>query len=62
MEMLQQAMDQFCKGNAYKKAIDLCKRADPKLVVALEERWGDYLVSVKQTENAINHYVEANAY
>ena len=28
----------------------------------LEERWGDWLVSQKQTENAINHYIEAGCF
>lgn len=30
-------------------------------MVNLEERWGDWLVSQKQTENAVNHYIEAGA-
>ena len=30
-------------------------------MVSLEERWGNYLVSIKQTESAINHYIEAGA-
>lgn len=28
-------------------------------VVLLEEEWGDYLVSHKQLDAAINHYIEA---
>lgn len=28
-------------------------------VVSLEEKWGDYLVSQKQQDAAISHYIEA---
>lgn len=59
MDELQKALDCYCKGFAFKKAVDLSKRADPRIVVSLEEKWGDYLVTQKQTENAINHYIEA---
>jgi intraflagellar transport protein 172 len=47
MEMLQRALDSYCKGFAFGKAVDLAKRAEPKLVISLEERWGDWLVSQK---------------
>lgn len=57
--MLQKALDNYCKGNAYKKAVDLAKKAEPRIVTQLEDRWGDHLVSVKQTESAVNHYIEA---
>lgn len=59
MEMLQRALDCYVKGNAFKKAVDLAKTAEPRLVTSLEERWGNYLVSIKQTQAAINHYIEA---
>lgn len=59
MEMLQKALDCYVKGNAYKKAVDLAKSAEPRLVTSLEERWGNYLMSIKQTQAAINHYIEA---
>jgi intraflagellar transport protein 172 len=42
--------------------VDLAKRAEPRLVVTLEERWGDWLVQQHQTENAVNHYIEAGAF
>ena len=61
-EMLQKALNCYCEGNAYKKAVDLAKKAAPSLVVQLEEKWGDWLVSQRQTENAINHYKEAGAF
>ena len=62
MEMLQKALDCYCKGFAFKKAVDLAKKAEPRIVVTLEERWGDYLVSVKQTESAVNHFIEAGSF
>jgi hypothetical protein len=33
----------------------LARRAFPSKVVQLEEEWGDYLVSQKRTEEAVNH-------
>mmetsp|Transcript_30644 Transcript_30644/g.27829 ORF Transcript_30644/g.27829 Transcript_30644/m.27829 type:complete len:722 (+) Transcript_30644:437-2602(+) len=45
MDQLQKALDAYCKGDAYRKAVDLAKRAAPQLVLQLEERWGDWLVS-----------------
>lgn len=61
MDILQRALECYCKGNAYGKAVELAKKSEPKLVVTLEEKWGDWLCSQKQMENAINHYIEANA-
>jgi intraflagellar transport protein 172 len=61
MDMLQRALECYCKGNSYGKAVELAKKSEPKLVVTLEEKWGDWLCSQKQMENAINHYIEANA-
>ena len=43
--MLQKALDSYCKGNAFKKAVELAKKAEPRIVIQLEERWGDWLVS-----------------
>jgi intraflagellar transport protein 172 len=57
MDMKQKARDCYVKGNAFKKAVDLAKSSDPKVVTALEERWGNYLMSIKQTQAAINHFI-----
>lgn len=40
-------------------AVDLARYAFPSDVVKLEEEFGDYLVSQKQLDAAINHYIEA---
>jgi intraflagellar transport protein 172 len=58
MEMKQKALDCYVKGNAFKKAVDFAKTAEPSLVTGLEERWGNYLMSIKQTQAAINHFIE----
>ncbi|KAM7445695.1 hypothetical protein ABFA07_005947 [Porites harrisoni] len=53
------AMEAYRKGNAYRRAVELSRVAFPREVVKLEEAWGDYLVSQKQLDAAINHYIEA---
>lgn len=40
-------------------AVELSRVVFPREVVELEEAWGDYLVSQKQLNAAINHYIEA---
>jgi intraflagellar transport protein 172 len=57
----QKALEYYCKGNVYHKAVDLARRKNPQLVNKLEEKWGDYLVSQNQKEAAIVHYCEAVA-
>lgn len=47
MEMTEKALDCFVKGNSFKKAVELAKKSNPRHVVPLEEKWGDYLVSIK---------------
>ncbi|CAM9795585.1 unnamed protein product [Chrysoparadoxa australica] len=61
MDQLQRAMDSFVKGHAFRKAVDLARRSFPSDVVSLQEDWGDWLVSQKQVDMAINHYIEARA-
>ncbi|CAM9483417.1 unnamed protein product, partial [Phaeothamnion confervicola] len=61
MEQLQRALDSYVKGQAFRKAVDLARRAFPAEVVALQEMWGDWLVANKQVDMAINHYIEARA-
>ncbi|XP_078506239.1 intraflagellar transport protein 172 homolog [Lissotriton helveticus] len=55
----RRALECFCKGNAFRKAVELARIAFPSEVVKLEESWGDYLVQQKQLDAAINHYIEA---
>ncbi|KAK7792281.1 hypothetical protein R5R35_013312 [Gryllus longicercus] len=55
----EKAFDCYRKGNVFSKAIELARYVSPAEVVRLEEEWGDYLVSNKQLDAAINHYIEA---
>eukprot|EP00929_Paragymnodinium_shiwhaense_P046199 TRINITY_DN2351_c0_g1_i1.p1 TRINITY_DN2351_c0_g1~~TRINITY_DN2351_c0_g1_i1.p1 ORF type:complete len:1763 (+),score=565.99 TRINITY_DN2351_c0_g1_i1:153-5441(+) len=59
MGMLAPAMDAYRKGHAFRQAIELAKHSQPGAVVQLEEDWGDWLVSQRQVDSAINHYIEA---
>ncbi|CAD7963993.1 unnamed protein product [Amoebophrya sp. A25] len=59
MGMLDKAMAAYIQGHAYRQAVELAKQNQPGLVVRLEEEWGDYLVSQKQMDSALNHYIEA---
>lgn len=52
-------MDCFIKGKAFRKAVDLARRNFPSDVVMLEEQWGDWLVSQKQLDMSIEHFVQA---
>ncbi|KAF6103703.1 intraflagellar transport 172 [Phyllostomus discolor] len=55
----QRALECYCKGSAFMKAVELARMAFPAEVVRLEEAWGDHLVQQKQLDAAINHYIEA---
>ena len=62
LDELQRALDAFIRGFAFRKAVDLARRSFPSRVVELQELWGDHLVSQKQVDMAINHYIEAKVY
>lgn len=49
----------FIRGHAYRKAVDLARQEFPAEVILIEEKWGDWLVSQKQMDAAINHYIES---
>uniref|UniRef100_A0A8C4VU35 Intraflagellar transport protein 172 homolog n=1 Tax=Gopherus evgoodei TaxID=1825980 RepID=A0A8C4VU35_9SAUR len=55
----QKALECYCKGCAFLKAVELARVAFPAEVLKLEEAWGDHLVQQKQLDAAINHYIEA---
>ncbi|GLD95237.1 hypothetical protein PINS_up003881 [Pythium insidiosum] len=60
MEQESRALAAFIKANAFRKAVDLARKHFPDKVMRLEEAWGDFLVSQKQMDMAINHYIEGN--
>ena len=56
------AMDSYRKGQAYGRAVELSRRCfQGREVVELEQLWGDHLVSLKKSDEAIAHFVEAGA-
>ena len=55
----ERALQAYIDGNAYKRAIDLCRKSFPSNVVKMEEKWGDWLVKQRQSDAAISHYIEA---
>jgi intraflagellar transport protein 172 len=61
LERPEDALTAYSRGSAYRKAVELARRHFPRMIASLEEQWGDYLVSQRQMETAINHYVEAGA-
>ncbi|XP_037068847.1 intraflagellar transport protein 172 homolog [Pollicipes pollicipes] len=56
---LEPALDCYRKGNAYSRCVALARSNFPAVVVQLEEEWGDHLVSKRELDAAINHYIEA---
>jgi len=62
LQMNERAIDAYKKGHSFRRAVELSRRVFPGYVVSLEEAWGDWLVSQKQLDSAINHYIEANQY
>ena len=59
---LQRALESYTRGYSFRKAVELARKCFPARVVELQENWGDYLVSQKQIDMAINHYIEAKVY
>ncbi|BBM98035.1 intraflagellar transport protein 172 [Marchantia polymorpha subsp. ruderalis] len=55
----ERAKEAYRRGHAYRRAIELARRAFPSEVVSLEEEWGSWLVSQNQVDAAINHFIEA---
>eukprot|EP01006_Ploeotia_vitrea_P031095 TRINITY_DN63406_c0_g1_i1.p1 TRINITY_DN63406_c0_g1~~TRINITY_DN63406_c0_g1_i1.p1 ORF type:complete len:1553 (+),score=958.06 TRINITY_DN63406_c0_g1_i1:271-4659(+) len=62
LNLLERALEAYRRGHAFRAAVDLCRRAFPGHVVALEEEWGDWLASQGKMDAACNHYNEAGAY
>ena len=55
-----QALENYIKGNAYDKAIELARREFPDEVVNLEAKFGEYLLlEVRDPGSAVSHLIEA---
>lgn len=55
------AIDYYRKGKVFARAIELARGVSPEEVTTLEEEWGDWLVSRRQADASISHYIEAGA-
>ncbi|KAJ3095379.1 hypothetical protein HDU97_007002 [Phlyctochytrium planicorne] len=57
----ERALDAYRRGKAFRAAVELSRVFYPQEIISLEElkQWGDHLVSQKQMDAAINHYIEA---
>lgn len=53
------AIDYYRKGKVFARAIELARSVSPEEVTTLEEEWGDWLVSRRQADASISHYIEA---
>ena len=53
------ALKAYCEGRAYQRATDLCRKEFSSDVVRPEEEWGDWLVKQRQSDSAVNHFIEA---
>lgn len=62
LRLPKRALECYCRGHAYFRAVELARTAFPGQVVRLEEEWGDHLVSLKQMDAASIHYIQAGAY
>ncbi|KAI8818942.1 uncharacterized protein EV422DRAFT_125936 [Fimicolochytrium jonesii] len=59
MSSPDRALEAYRRGKAFRAAVELARQTFPQEVIKLEEQWGDQLVSQKQMDGAINHYIEA---
>lgn len=56
-----EAINYYRKGQKFERAIELARRVSPEEVTALEEEYGDWLVSRGQIDASINRYIEGGA-
>lgn len=61
MGRTESSIDMYRKGGSFARAIDLARNVTPEEVINLEEEWGDWLVSKRQWDASISHYIEAGA-
>ena len=55
----KRALETYKEGNHFKQALAISRKIAPDQIVILEEKWGDYLLDQKKTEQSINHFIEA---
>lgn len=62
LNMDERAIHAYRKGHFYSRALEFVREKHPDRVEAMEEEWGDYLVSQNNVDHAINHYMEAKKF
>lgn len=62
LKMDDRALQAYRKGHFFSRALEFVREQHPEQVEAMEEEWGDYLVSQNNVDHAINHYMEAKKY
>lgn len=58
----KRALECYCRGHSFIRAVELARTQFPAQVVGLEQDWGDWLAQQKQMDAASNHYIQAGAY
>ena len=58
---LDLAVKFYRQGGAYSRAIEIARYVSPDDVTTLEEEWGDHLITKRQLDASISHYIEAGA-
>lgn len=53
------ALECYKKGGAFSKAVQICRDTKPTDVVKLEGEWAEYLMTQRQFDAAISHFIEA---
>ncbi|CAF3826487.1 unnamed protein product, partial [Rotaria magnacalcarata] len=53
------ALSCYEAGKCFLKAVKLARKTNPKEVVALESKWGDYMAEQMQYLEAVTHFIEA---
>ena len=53
------ALRLYRKGNVFNRAVDLARIEKPHEVIMIEREWAEYLLSKRQADAAILHFIEA---
>eukprot|EP01013_Petalomonas_cantuscygni_P006238 TRINITY_DN1715_c0_g1_i1.p1 TRINITY_DN1715_c0_g1~~TRINITY_DN1715_c0_g1_i1.p1 ORF type:complete len:1783 (-),score=555.37 TRINITY_DN1715_c0_g1_i1:358-5706(-) len=61
LQYYDRAVEMYKRGHAFRPAVELSRKQFPDWVCRLEEQWGDWLVSQACHDQAVNHFVEAQA-
>eukprot|EP00698_Gefionella_okellyi_P025059 TRINITY_DN9055_c0_g1_i1.p1 TRINITY_DN9055_c0_g1~~TRINITY_DN9055_c0_g1_i1.p1 ORF type:complete len:1722 (-),score=456.28 TRINITY_DN9055_c0_g1_i1:33-5198(-) len=61
-DMFDRALNAYRRGNSYRRAIELARRAYPDEIIPLEEAWGDWFMQHKQPHNAMERFLQAFKY